>query len=59
MYGYVYMSTSACRCQKRALDPMELESQVTVSCLIGVLRFELRSSARASVLNPAEPSLQP
>lgn len=38
---YVQGSKGACRGQKRALDPLELELQVTVGCLMWVLGTEL------------------
>jgi hypothetical protein len=34
--------------QKRVLDPLQLELQPVVSCLMWVLRTELRSFARAT-----------
>ena len=45
--------------QKRVLDPLELEFQVVVSCLMWVLGTKPRSSARAANTLTAEPSLQP
>jgi hypothetical protein len=41
------MSTDALRGQKRAWDPLELELQLVMSCLVSVQGAQLRSSARA------------
>lgn len=55
MYAWVYIciphAYSAHGGQKRALDILELESQVVGSCLIWVLGTELRSLSRASAHN--------
>lgn len=55
-YLYVYamwMDVDACRCQKRALDALELELQVILSHLIWVLIIKLRSSAISPVPHPS------
>lgn len=40
----------ACRGQKRKSDPMELDSEVVVSCLVWALGSELSSLRKQSVL---------
>lgn len=44
IYEHAY---SAHGCQKRALDPLKLDSWAVVSCPTWVLQPKLRSSARA------------
>lgn len=41
------MTVSAPRVRKRVIDPLELEFQAVMICLIGRLRAELALSARA------------
>lgn len=36
---HVHVSTSACTVQKWASDPVELESEAAVSCLVWVLEW--------------------
>lgn len=58
--GYTYECKSPWW-HKRASDPLELELQVVVGYLMWMLGSELPSvvRARARVLLPAKPSLQP
>lgn len=53
----VCVSVTACEVQKVS-DPLELEIQAVVDCLVRVLGTERESSIRAAVLLTAEPSLQ-
>ena len=48
-YMFAHMCAGACRCQKRIWDPLNLESQVTVSHLTWVLGTKLGSSLRAAL----------
>lgn len=57
VWGYVHLSAVALRGQKRAVDPVELESQVVLSSLMGMLGTKLRSSAKAQ--SSPEPPLWP
>ena len=45
---YMHMYPGACGGQKRALDPLELESQAIVTQLLCVLGTKLRLSTRAA-----------
>lgn len=40
-------------------DPLELESEEVVSCMVWVLGAELSSARAVCALNPQEPSLGP
>lgn len=46
MCGLVHIHAGVPRGQKRAQDPLELESEEAVSCLMWVLETKLGSSAR-------------
>lgn len=46
----------ACRCQKKILDPLELDLQVIASCLILVLRTKLQLLYKHQALLTSEPS---
>lgn len=59
VYGYVYMHVVACKSQERGSDPLELELQEPVSCLIWMLGTEFISSGRTQVFLITKPSLQP
>ena len=46
VFSYVHMSEVAPRDQKNALDPLDLELQGVVSCLMWILGSEFRFSMR-------------
>lgn len=59
VWGYVYLNAVALRGQKRAVDPVELESQVVLSSLMGMLGTKLRSSKAVSANRLQRLSLHP
>ena len=56
--GFVSVSVGAHGSQKKVSDPLELELQVVVSCLIWVLEIKVGSFIR-EVPTPAESAFQP
>lgn len=50
VYAYMHTHVDACGGQKTALDPLELESQVLMSCPFWVMGTKLGSSGKHQVL---------
>ena len=50
-HAHAHVSASDCRGKNGVCDPLEVELQVTVSCLTWVLEAELGFSAKAENLN--------
>jgi hypothetical protein len=53
------MHTGTHRGQKRTLDPLELELQIVVNCLIRLLGIDLHLLQEQQVLLPANPTPEP
>lgn len=56
-FTFIYVCVCPCKGQKKALDPLEPELQVTVSCWMWGLGTELGFSEEQYALYSAEPSL--